>query len=238
MNECERLINNYFNKNPGIKNRGFHAISKEEMIFIFENVNAFERPDMYVVLDDKIILIEHFAFDASKRTRKGMQGQKEEALLKQRISNAPIDNEFHIDKGNYEISLKNWQSNFEQIFDSHYKKIPEYKKSIGAHLKMEEHKEILVGFFIENQYSPTVYDGKKNSELYYFDTIQFSEKIIDSKELDFVLFGSHHKGYPQLFYFDKNSFDEFRPQIDLTNTTLKISPVCKNECTMYGKFSE
>ena len=208
------------------------------MNLALNNLNYLNPPDMYAELDDKIIIIEHFEFDASKRTRKGMEGKKEEALLKQRIFDTPVDNKFHIDKGNYKISLENWQSNFDDTFNSHYKRIPKYKESIYDYLKKSDSKPIIVGFFIENQYSPIVYDETKIGELYYFDTIQFANKIINSHELDFVLFGSNYKGHPQIFYFDRGSFDIFQPPIDLTNLSINLSPINESEITIYGSFQQ
>ena len=238
MSERTHLINDYLRVNSSVLHNGFHVISEETLKLALHNLQSFERPDMYATLDDKIIIIEHFEFDASKRTTKGMKGKQEEALLEQRISAMPMDDEFHLDKGNYDVSFENWQANFEQTFNSHYARISQYKESIRNHLNPDPNIPMLVGFFIENQYSPVVYDKNRCGELYYFDTIQFANKMTVSENLDFVLFGSYYDGCPRIFYIDRESYTDYRPLIDLTNTNVKLSPVNKNEITMHGAFGE
>ena len=133
-------------------------MSEDDLSQALHQLKSFDRPDMYAILKDKIIIIEHFEFDASVCSRKGMKGIKEERLLDHHISSAPIGNEFHVGKGDYPISLANWQANFDMTFDSHYNKIPAYKEAIRNKGRNFFDKPIVVGFFIENQYSPIVYN--------------------------------------------------------------------------------
>lgn len=241
MNECAHLINDYLYVNPKIRSVGFHAISDEDLQLTFDNLNPFEHPDMYAVLDDKIIIIEHFEFDASKRTKKGMKGKEEEALLWKRIQTTPIDGdlsndgELPTDKGTYEISLEQLRSNFEYTFDIHYNKIPDYIDFIKKLLNIDnDNKKILVGFFIENQFPPIVKDTKQWGDLLYFDTIQFATKILNSKDLDFVLFGCYYDGHPQIFYIDKERYDHAHHLIDLDNPNIQLLSINRNELTIYG----
>ena len=165
-----------------------------------------------------MIIIEHFEFDASVCSRKGMKGIKEERLLDHCISSAPIGNEFHVGKGDYPISLANWQANFDMTFDSHYNKIPAYKEAIRNKGRNFFDKPIVVGFFIENPYSPIVYNygmSKEHEELYYFETVQFASKVSASPDLDFILFGSYCNGRPQIFYIDRESYKHIGESTDL-----------------------
>ena len=191
MNEYAHLINDYLCVNPTtFPYTNFLSITFEELDEALHNLQAFERPDMYSVLKDKIIILEHFEFDASRHTRKGMKGKQEESLLESRIASAPPDGIFHCDRGNYSISLADWESNFEQIFDSHYSKISEYKRSVRQQLTNRQKEPIVVGFFIENQYTPIVScSDRKHEELYYFETVQFARKIADSPDLDLSFSG-------------------------------------------------
>lgn len=235
MNEMMHLINDYLCKNPIVRHNGFHRLSEEELGFALHNLTSFEMPDMYAELDDKIIIIEHFEFDASKCTKKGMKGKQEEALLKRRISYAPINNEFYFDKGDYEISLEYWRDNFDSVFDSHYGKIQKYKDSITEKLKVDS-KEIIVGFFIENQFTPIVCEDLTIKEIFYFETVQFFNKIKNSHALDFILFGCYYEGCPQIFYFDSESFNECIDLINLDSKVLKLSNINDNEVTVYSNF--
>ena len=79
MNEYDRLRLYFQCANSKVRNMGFHAISVDDCKLMFQRLVRFERPDLYAVLDDKIIILEHFEFDASRNTRKGMKGRAEEA---------------------------------------------------------------------------------------------------------------------------------------------------------------
>ena len=112
MDECTHLIRDYLCKNPTAINWGYYVMSEDDLSQALHQLKSFDRPDMYAILKDKIVIIEHFEFDASVCSRKGMKGIKEERLLDHHISSAPIGNEFHVGKGDYPISLANWQANF------------------------------------------------------------------------------------------------------------------------------
>jgi len=131
MDECTHLMRDYLCKNSTAINWGYYAMSEDDLSQALHQLKSFDRPDMYAILKDKIIIIEHFEFDASVCSRKGMKGIKEERLLDHRIFSIPIGNEFHVGKGDYPISLANWQANFDMTFDSHYNKIPAYKETKG-----------------------------------------------------------------------------------------------------------
>ena len=234
-NEYAHLLTNYLCKNPRIKHNGFHAVSAELLNKALRNLVTFERPDMYAMVDDTMVLIEHFEFDASKRTAKGMMGKKEESNLKKQIAVLPENKQLFCHKVGYKQTLQDWISNFEVIFDEHYRKIPAYKEKI-VQLQTKDIKKILVGFFIENQNSIPVFWDDKHRELRYFETIQFAEKIKESRELDFVLFGYLCGTNPQIIYIDRDSFEETEKFIDLKDPTLKISPVCKNEIIVSSKW--
>lgn len=164
MDECTHLIRDYLCKNPTAINWGYYVMSEDDLSQVLHQLKSFDRPDMYAILKAKIIIIEHFEFDASVCSRKGMKGIKEERLLDHRISSAPIGNEFHVGKGDYPISLANWQANFDMTFDSHYNKIPAYKEAIQNKGRNFFDKPIVVGSFIENQYSPIVYNHGMSKE--------------------------------------------------------------------------
>lgn len=98
MDECTHLIRDYLCKNPTAINWGYYAMSEDDLSQALHQLKSFDRPDMYAILKDKIIIIEHFEFDASVCSRKGMKGIKEERLLDHHISSASIGNEFHVGK--------------------------------------------------------------------------------------------------------------------------------------------
>lgn len=238
MNECTHLIKDYLCINPHIISNGFYAVPFAELNTALHNMNAHDRPDMYSVVDDKIFIIEHFEFDASRCTSKGMCGKKEEALLERRIEAAVPDNSYHFEQAKYELSLESWQQNFERTFRRHYERIPAYIAAVQGLKQEYEDKKIIVGFFIENQFAPIIYAGKGVQELFYFETRQFAEMIKASDALDFVLFGCNFEGRPQIFYFDRPGLEKLKGHIDLKDEAIQLLQLQQNEVTMYGSFYE
>lgn len=229
------MINDYLCVNSQVRNRGFHALTSEECSEMFHRLESFERPDMYAELDDKIVILEHFEFDASKSTRKGMHGKREEALLEDRIRAAPYDGTMYVDSLNYSISLKNWQANFEYGFISHYKKIPAYKDHIVSILG-QTGKPFVVGFFTENQFAPYVEIDGRILELPYVYTKQFADLFSRHTNLDFVLLGGYANGVPQLTYVDHEGWKSLPEAVDLDSEGVSLSSLNKNEVVMYGGF--
>lgn len=237
--ECNHLINDYLCHNNKIFNNGFHVVSKEELKDTLHNLISFERPDMYAVLDDKIIIIEHFEFDASKAKSNGaLKGKEEERLLCNRMNeHITNSNEHYIDKGTYEISFEYWKTNFERIFKDHYNKISEYKNNVLQTVNDGKEDQIIVGFFIENQYPPYVHYNHDFFALCYWQTKQFYDVMNSSTDLDFVLFAGYFEGERRVFYFDKLGIEKMNHLFDLNDKDLILSPVNKNEITMRMDFS-
>ena len=84
-NEYTHLNNDYLCHNPIIRNNGFHLLAADELNTILHNLVPFERPDMYAFLGERLVLLEHFEFDASRRTRKGMNGLEKERRTEEEL---------------------------------------------------------------------------------------------------------------------------------------------------------
>lgn len=65
MDECTHLIRDYLCKNPTAINWGYYVMSEDDLSQALHQLKSFDRPDMYAILKDKIVIIEHFEFDAS-----------------------------------------------------------------------------------------------------------------------------------------------------------------------------
>jgi len=151
MSERDRLID-YLQANNLVRNNGFFSLSDKELNEVLLNLVQFERPDMYAVLDDKVVLLEHFQFDASYSNKKdSMTGKQTEEHLKRKRNNLVLNGEIEFEKIEYKKSFEFWQTNFERCFKKHYGKITEYKENVGRVVEIKG-KPVLVGFFIEDQY--------------------------------------------------------------------------------------
>jgi hypothetical protein len=238
-NEYSHLINNYLHINDNIFHLGFHAITENDF---FEALGHMQKPplypDMYAVLKNKVVILEHFEFDASHmHPQKGMVGKREEEHLIKRIKKARYDNKWHIDKPTYDMSFEDWQKNFETCFNAHYNKIDQYITYIKNVNPDSAEKIFQVGFFIENLYPPIVTFDEKPFELCYFETKQFKQIFDKSEKIDFILWGFYYHGEPRLFYTDRKGLDKYRqhtPPIDLYDKKLEFSNLNYSEIVLFS----
>lgn len=235
--EKKHLVNDYLRPNHMLKYfGGFSALSMPELQKALHSVIGCDKrgkPDMYALVDQKLIALEHFEFDASAMTRKGMKGKKQEALLQQTIDSA-LPEEFTTDVLRYDLSFENWVKNFEKCFSEHYGKIGTYWDALEKKLGSELPQSRVMGFFVENQYSPFVYIDDGISELPYICTRQFLDYFRDKKDVDFILFGTYCAGVPQLFYLDHQYSMPYQEAVDLFATQDPPVLVSLNETTLYG----
>lgn len=235
--ECQHLLNDYLIPNPNVRQYGgFCGIQKSDLEEALHRLMPFESPDMYAVLDDKIVILEHFEFDASRRERRGgMQGKREENRIDQSVGNAPPDGAYRVEKVNCKLSFEDWIKNFETTFQRHYNRIDDYINHVKAEVKITDGKDILVGFFIENQYSPYVEYAGRIYECYYIETIQFLDFFCQHQRVDFILFGTYYGGYCQLFYVDHQFTIPRCQAVDLYDGNIKLSHLNQNEAVVYSK---
>lgn len=235
MNEHAHLINDYLCLNPNVCNNGFFAISFADLDAALHNLVKFERPDMYAELEKKIVLLEHFEFDASRTKRKSMEGKRAESLLNKKIEASPPDGQIRLEKPSYEISLRDWQKNFDRCFNEHYSKIEQYTENVLARTGIVN-KEVIVGFVVEDQFPPYVkIDGHGIGVLPYVCTTQFAEVFQQSTNLDFVLY-TYMDGGPKVIYMDRESLQGMRGLIDLEDEKVSISRLKENTVVLYGSF--
>lgn len=236
MNEYSRLRFYFVRAKNRVHNVGFHAISAEDCNKMFQQLVPFERPDMYAELDDKIIILEHFEFDASRSTRKGMKGRAEESMLEKRLQSLPTDGTMHIDGTRYEMSLQYWQENCERTFHNHYQRIDVYKEHVASQTR-DNKKPIFVGFMIEQELSPIVNIGRSIEELPYFMTTQFAEVIQESPKVDFLLFCGYLNGRVRITYRDRMALDKDSHRlVDLRDENVTLSHINGNDVVLFGGF--
>ena len=232
--EYSNLKNNYLCVDPTIIHYGYSYFTENELKRLFHELKDFECPDMYANLDDYVVLLEHFEFDATKE-KKGMEGIKSENNLKREIERCTKYNVLHVANVGCNITKEDFQRNFEKHFISHYEKINSYHEKLRIDI-VQKDKEIRNGFFIENQILPIIeIDKNFYGELPYFMTKQFWDFFDDYKQIGFIIFGCLYNGKKRLFYVDhKSKIDEYI--VDLKNSDVKISILNRNEVAVYGVF--
>lgn len=112
-----------------------------------------DPPDMVVLSDDSLILIEHFEFDCYKRTKKGSLSRGELARIDREETKLVATEEgalYHgtIDKQN---SLNDYNTNIKVVFEEHYKKIDSYLEIVNKMSVYKKSARIRVLFLIEDK---------------------------------------------------------------------------------------
>lgn len=240
MTEYEKLMN-YLCNNPTIylhKGYEMSVFTRKGLFEMLHELKPSEAPDMYAKYNGKIYIIEHFVFDASKENRNGMAGQRRENEANQIVNSAQADNEWHIEQLSYKVTPLDYYLNFNKHFDSHYSKISTYKDNLIQRGIATKNDVFIVGFWAECLYPPYYCEsGKPISELFYFQTKQFREKLLNADDLDFILFSSYAEGEIRLFYSDKITIYG-NECVDLESDAINFPSINDNEVIMYGKFSE
>lgn len=225
QNELQHLVKTY-RQDGEIKVHYNEGCKYESSLLkkLFPYLRQYERPDIIATQDDELLIMEHFIFDGTKESRKGMKGRQEENQLTTEL------NDFYMSepkcgmleqKIEYVETAENYIINFQKHFNEHYAKIPDYIK----HISEDEHKtfkQISVGFFIENEYPPFGYSKDLKGSLIRLPfTKQFLDVFENSPNLDFVLFGCCDQGY-RLSYIDKSTIAAYRKyEIDLSQITFR-----------------
>ena len=161
-----------------------------------------KRPDAYSVIDDNILVLEHFQFDNSKSTKKGSnqnlvsaETDRQLKIMSREDNEVTVMTEFVSRTGKYYID------NFKQQFTNHAKNIEGYKLDIQKELKKEFNKW-MVGFIIEDaSFLGSLY---RDSNLYCVDLTtdkEFLDLFEQTKNLDFVIFSMTNNQDAKIFSF-------------------------------------
>lgn len=199
---------------------GVFVYNKDKMIF--DKYNSFfsqlkeptKRPDSYAVLNNELLLLEHFQFDNSKISKKGSQQHKVKAKSEREFEKKLLKaNDFVVLNENLEKRGEYYIDNFITQFSSHYKKIDSYKEEMQKELK-KEFKIIHMGFLIEDS-SPlgSMFVNKKNMMqcLDLLHSKEFLDTFEVSEKLDFALFSmTGNISNPYQAFISRNSIDQFR----------------------------
>lgn len=141
------------------------------------DAKQFDRPDIYVSLNDKVLAIEHFEFDASNKTRSGSRYRKEEISSRSYI-NEYIESNYsgnpllYSEQIGCNLSSDFYIANMKSAFMHHYLKIDEYKRHLIEKGIAKSKDDIISCFFIEDVtllgcYYIDYCDDRKISHLIY-----------------------------------------------------------------------
>lgn len=126
-----------------------------EKLLSNSSVYNFESPDIVIVNEKTILLVEHFEIDASRHIkRKGNLDKVEKHIRKLRFdAYANKQNSKSVSlsmKVECNYSKEFYIKNLERLFDQHYSKIDKYISNVLNEPVTDKNKEIRKAFFIED----------------------------------------------------------------------------------------
>lgn len=161
-------------------------------------LKPFEKPDMVLPLSEKIMIIEHFQFDASKF--KAGKGNIDKALLSQRnskfdklvkthdIKSRPLIDSTKVD---CEYKAEYYTDNLTRVFNEHYSKIDSYKEHI-IESGLAPSEESIITAFLAVDTTPLgnhlLVDGDPN-QFCIFQLKHFIELLDNSPSIDYIFHG-------------------------------------------------
>lgn len=178
----------------------------EKIIASRHRIEAFEQPDMVLLLEDKVLAIEHFEFDASSSSKKGSLDKRKLAERNREFDKLIIDSDISeeplvvTNSVDCIYSADNYIRNFMSAFEKHLLKVSDYKTHLINENIVKHADDIIMCFFIVDTTPLGCYyeeDGPKS--FIAFQVVECLELISRAKEIDCLFFG----------YFDgrKNSLE-------------------------------
>ena len=241
-NEVTRFKNSYINF--------LKKHEKSDLCKWLENATDFEKPDGYYFDRNNkfLVIFEHFDIDCSEQMKKKTKSLGSTLRKNYNDTNQEVQNEIQssgdlyestkvIEQGYYTQSgnnktfhigengdkyRDNFVKNFKESFDSHSKKIEEYKTHVIQELKIQPTK-IQICFLVEDKtLFGTYYLNSKKScgaPVVLTNTLQF-QQIIDSSCVDFIIFGRQQDKTAFVGYKDSRKSEE----IDLNTKEFFVIP--------------
>lgn len=201
MNELEKIKKRFCDKNTMIILNTKNKVIIEKIKGLISKMQKYEKPDIIIEDEDKIIGIEHFEFDSSINSKKGSEFRIKEYRINKSIEdkidvikNEKYKNHNVISTSN---SLNNYNNNFIRNYKIHYKKVNDYISRIEKKFN-KSRDNIQVIFFAEDvNVFGNVYKDEQDiiKPLYPFYSSDVIELLKNSNDIKYLIIG--------MDYFDK-----------------------------------
>ncbi len=192
-----------------------NSIEIRRNIIDVSKLRGFERPDMYIELEDEIIGIEQFEFSSYSNTKKGNTIKRKLNIIEQEnLKNRDFskNNDYFATYVETDISRENYENNFIKVFESHYENIKEYKENLKNEFK-DSKKKIKIYFLIcDETIDGTGVINKKGNYEFYVPTMNKTilEFLLKHSEVDGIIFQCSCVFNKKLFYYLKNNEDNIK----------------------------
>ena len=152
-NEVDHILKKYFSDDPTTIHYYGDGQRVDRIGEIIGKLVPFDHPDAYAILDDEIVIFEHFEFDSSEnQKRKGSQQKRSQADDNRAFAKVIPTEEGALHHGSIsaDYSMENYKNNLIRVFCKHYSEIDEYKQTIRERGIITGSERITTLFFIED----------------------------------------------------------------------------------------
>ena len=158
--------------------------------FFNSGIKLFERPDGFCKYENKVLIIEHFEFDSSRKNSKGSTNRQE--LF--RTSNKKLDSykEFEIyhDEIKCDYTIENYVNNAINNLNNHYKNIDYYIDTLKKEKIIANTSNVEILFCIEDTTVLGNFNSENGKPLFLLYCAEFIQAIKPLTKLDYILCGS------------------------------------------------
>lgn len=204
----------YFDEDDSISKIKLYEIKK-----FFQSFISFDKPDMYSKIDNELLFIEHFIFDASLWTERGSLEKKEFDRIKKKeeefFKNKQKSTSFS-DKINSKTSLKNLVANVEKVFNDHINKIPTYVERLKKEKLIDSNTKLYKCFLIESGSKLPFYINTENtSRIFNLLYADFFIKILEKhlSKIDGLFYSFSGQKVNILYFMDIKAFPIYKKKI-------------------------
>ena len=226
--EVQTILGSYFSKDT----TPVHFLGGNDQLLLLREFyehgehTPYDRPDYFIALENKILIIEHFQFACFKQTRKGNTQHRELS----KISKYRTGESYHV-KIKLEPSGLFYVRNSIQAFDNHYRKIPEYVTRIHATRHARPIDQIITCFLIDDvSVNGSTCIDKDSSTLYSLTLAccyEFLNHLQSHPNVDWILTReSGNVGDAPVWFISQKYITEY----------LRDSELCADMCFPYNEF--
>lgn len=154
LSEFELCFNKYFHESTKIYSLNSIDDFSNEFFENYTRINFRDNPDGYLKIDNKIVVIEHFEYDATKNNKKGSETRTEESRINRKLEEKcySTDNVKYVhEEMNVTHSTEQLRDNFIKIFSHHNLKINQYKKVLMEEGIIGDNNEVIIMFCCEDK---------------------------------------------------------------------------------------
>ena len=237
MNELEKIKKRFCVKNAMIILNIKNKVIIEKIKNLINKLQKYEKPDIIIEYEDKIIGIEHFEFDSSINNKKGSEFRIEESRINKSIADK-IDvfkNENH---KNYNVistnnSLNNYNNNFIKNYKIHYKKVKDYISRIEKKFNKSKDNIEIILFAEDVNIFGNIHRDEKNiiNPLYPFYSSDVIELLKNSNDIKYLIIGMEFLD-KKIIYILENEI-EILKQLEKDADKIKEDEYVKMDLSVY-----